>query len=100
MVCYHNNDNIADYGSLGHAEVIDLSIPEDSLADFTKTYLTLMDKDGNRPDMADRGTEFRSLIGIPGGVNSPLFEQLKAVIGDFLTLSEGQGNDSDTIFKK
>ena len=74
MVCYHNNDNIADYGSLGHAEVVDLSIPEDSLADFTRTYLSLMDKDGNRPDMGDRGTEFRSLIGIPGGVDSPLFE--------------------------
>jgi hypothetical protein len=40
-VCYHNSNNIADYGRLGHGEVVGLSIPEASIGDFAKVYFSL-----------------------------------------------------------
>jgi hypothetical protein len=43
-VCYHNLLRVADYGSLGHGEVVGMSIPQDKLLDFTKYYFTLFDQ--------------------------------------------------------
>lgn len=40
-VCYHNFNNIADYGKMGHGEVVGLSIPEKSIGDFAKVYFGL-----------------------------------------------------------
>jgi hypothetical protein len=40
-VCYHNSNNIADYGRLGHGEVVGLTIPEASIGDFAKVYFSL-----------------------------------------------------------
>jgi hypothetical protein len=42
-VCYHNLQRIADYGSLGHGEVVGLNLPENKLADFTAYYFSLFD---------------------------------------------------------
>ena len=40
-VCYHNFQNIADYGKMGHGEVVGMSIPEKSIVDFAKVYFSL-----------------------------------------------------------
>jgi len=67
LVCYHNARNVGDYGKLGHAEVVALSIPSSKFKDFAEEYFRLFDKDGNRPDQfGDRGPEYRNLVGIPG----------------------------------
>ena len=50
IVCYHNLQGIADYGSLGHGEVVGLNIPKDSVEDFAKQYFSLYDSDHDRPD--------------------------------------------------
>lgn len=98
-VCYHNAGKISDYGSLGHAEVVKLNIPPSAFPDFAKEYLKLFSKDGFRPDQfQDRGGEYRNLVGIPGGVNSPLCKQLVDVSvnnGDKLDFAKGKGDDGD-----
>jgi hypothetical protein len=42
-VCYHNWRGIADYGKLGHAEVVGMVIPESAVGDFAKVYFSLFD---------------------------------------------------------
>ena len=99
-VCYHNAKNVGDYGSLGHAEVVGLRIPPSKFEDFAKEYFKLFDDKGNRPDQnGDRGTEYRSLIGIPGGSKSPYFSKVisaSQAVGDKLGFAAGKGNDRDT----
>ena len=36
------------------------------IGDFAEEYFKLF-KNGDRPDLGDRGAEYRSLIGLPGG---------------------------------
>ena len=98
-VCYHNIQGISDYGKLGHAEVVSMRIPANKFEDFAVEYFKLFDKDGLRPDQfGDRGTEYRSLVGIPGGKSSPLAEKLveaSVKAGDKLDFAVGKGDDKD-----
>lgn len=51
----------------------------------------------------DRGGEYRSLIGLPGGMNSADFPDVEAAAkrdGLTLKLVEGKGDDKDTLGKK
>ena len=98
-VCYHNAAQVSDYGSLGHAEVVKLTIPTSFFPEFVRQYCNLFNKDGYRPDQfADKGPEYRSLVGIPGGVNSPLAKQMvdaSIKYGDKLDFAKGKGDDPD-----
>jgi peptide methionine sulfoxide reductase MsrA len=98
-VCYHNALNIADYGSLGHAEVVKLNIPASTFPAFAEEYCRLFDKNGYRPDqLGDRGPEYQNLVGIPGGTKSQLAKQLVDVSirnGDKLDFAKGKGDDPD-----
>jgi peptide methionine sulfoxide reductase MsrA len=97
-VCYHNAANIADYGALGHAEIVSLRIPPSKFEDFAVEYFKLFE-DGLRPDQfGDRGTEYRNLVGIPGGAKSPYAQTLINAIkstGDQVDLAVGKGDDKD-----
>jgi len=99
QVCYHNAKNVGDYGSLGHAEVVALRIPASSIEIFAQEYFKLFDDKGNRPDQSgDRGSEYRSLIGIPGGSKSPYANKIisaSQAVGDKLDFAVGKGNDKD-----
>jgi peptide methionine sulfoxide reductase MsrA len=100
-VCYHNFQSIADYGKLGHGEVVGMKIPEESIGDFAKIYFSLFSKNGERVDPGDRGSEYRSLIGLPGGMSHPMYPQVEeAGIAKGFTLEAGKGNDPDTFGKK
>lgn len=99
-VCYHNVNQVADYESLGHAEVVSLCIPSSSFKDFAIEYTKLFDKNGYRPDQwSNRGSEYRNLIGFPGGVDSNFY--LKQILdaskenGDKLAFTQGLGDDED-----
>jgi len=98
-VCYHNAASIADYGKLGHAEVVGLKIPPSSFNDFAVEYFKLFDAKGDRPDQAgDRGGEYRSLVGIPGGAKSEYAKVLvdaSIATGDKLDFAFGKGDDPD-----
>lgn len=97
-VCYHNAANIADYGKLGHAEVVSLQIPPSQFKEFAVEYCKLF-KDGLRPDQAgDRGPEYRNLVGLPGGAKSEyakLLVKASQETGDELDFAVGKGNDAD-----
>ena len=102
VVCYHNMMGVGDYGNLGFGEVVGMSVPGDSIGSFADQYFALFGSDNERPDKGDRGAEYRSLLGLPGGVKSPYFKEIQAALarsGKKLTLVEGQGNDKDTLGK-
>ena len=40
-VCYHNFQNVADYGKYGHGEVVGMKLPTDKIVDFAKVYFSL-----------------------------------------------------------
>lgn len=40
-VCYHNPQSVADYGRLGHGEVVGLSLPPEKIVDFSEVYFSL-----------------------------------------------------------
>lgn len=42
-VCYHNMQSVADYGKLGHSEVVGMELPKSKVEDFFKFYLGLYD---------------------------------------------------------
>ena len=42
-VCYHNFSGIADYGKLGHGEVVGMTIPQSKIKDFADLYFSLYD---------------------------------------------------------
>lgn len=100
LVCYHNMMGVADYGKLGHGEVVGMRIPVSSYSSFVSTYLSLFDRGGDRPDKGDRGPEYRHLVGMPGGVNSKLFRELEQQAEGRWSLDEGKGDDGDNLGKK
>lgn len=100
-VCYHNLQGVADYGKLGHGEVVGMTIPESSIGDFAKEYFSLFTAAGERVDPMDRGGEYRSLLGLPGGMSHPMYPAVKAAAtAKGMTLAPGKGNDPDTLGKK
>jgi hypothetical protein len=40
-VCYHNFQGVADYGKLGHGEVVGLQLPTDKIVEFAAVYFSL-----------------------------------------------------------
>ena len=42
-VCYHNFQNVADYGKYGHGEVVGMKLPTDNIVNFAKLYFSLYD---------------------------------------------------------
>lgn len=95
LVCYHNFQGVADYGSLGHAEVVAMTVPEEAFGRFASEFWELC-KGGNRADPQDAGGEYRSVVGLPGGIQSPLMGQLREGAGQ-TQLVAGIGNEGDTI---
>ena len=77
-----------------------MKIPPSTYQEFALEYTKLFDKNGFRPDQAgDRGSEYRNLVGFPGGAKSEVY--LKQLIeaskanGDKLAFAEGSGDDPD-----
>ena len=78
-----------------------MSIPETSVGDFAKEYFEMFTKNGERVDPMDKGGEYRSLLGLPGGMTNPMYKQVEeAAMVKGLTLVAGKGNDPDTLGKK
>ena len=42
--------NVADYGQLGHGEVVGVDIPKSAVKGFADQYFSLFGKDSERPD--------------------------------------------------
>lgn len=118
-VCYHFNDPRQVYERLGHAEVVSVELDgltsaaaddggaapslsqeaEREMRAFSKTYFgqfrRLRDGRFQRLDPQDAGPGYRNVVGLPGGVRSPLFEVLKSEAPAGMQLREGQGRASE-----
>lgn len=95
LVCYHNPEGIADYAAMGHAEAVSVSMPEQSVDAFVATFWQVCPH-GNRKDAMDSDHQYRSVIGIPGGMASPLIAKLSSDPAA-AELSAGKGGDADTF---
>lgn len=95
LVCYHNMQGTADYGQLGHAEVVSMKVPEAHFGAFAAKFFELC-PGGVREDTQDGGGEYRSVVGLPGGMSSPLKKVLQEKAGS-TKLTEGKGNEGDTL---
>ena len=100
-VCYHNFQNIADYSKLGHAEVVEVKLPQDKIVDFSDAYFRLFDPDpGDLVNPVDGGPEYRSVIGFPKGMDNPVYTVILAAANTTgFSLELGNGNDPDTVGK-
>lgn len=96
-VCYHNLHGVADYGAMGHAETVSMIVPVASFSAVVDTFWANCWA-GNRQDPQDVGGGYRSVIGLPGGMNSPLLPQLQAHAGAAAAeLTNGYGGEGDTL---
>lgn len=78
-----------------------MTIPEDQIGNFAKEYFDLFTSNGERVDPMDRGGEYRSLLGLPGGINHPMYKEVEAAAeAKGMRLEAGKGNDPDTLGKK
>eukprot|EP00928_Gymnodinium_smaydae_P033836 TRINITY_DN24127_c0_g1_i1.p1 TRINITY_DN24127_c0_g1~~TRINITY_DN24127_c0_g1_i1.p1 ORF type:complete len:230 (-),score=27.68 TRINITY_DN24127_c0_g1_i1:143-832(-) len=94
LVCYHNSAGISDYANMGYAEAVSVSVPEEHFDAFVNQFWEICPH-GNRKDAMDLDHQYRSVIGVPGGMTSPLFARLgKGKIA--AKLVEGHGGDGDT----
>jgi len=100
--CYHNAANFSDYDLLGRAEVVQVDVPGEALDDafstFFSSFIELSKGIWERPDVFDVGAEYRSLVGIPGGLqNVQAMSALRRANLHNMTLHEGRGSDTDTL---
>lgn len=98
-VCYHNSQGVADYGQLGHAEVVSIALPHAAAArKIAKVFFGHICRGGWRSDVQDIGAEYRALAGFPGGMDSPegkAFVEVGRQHG--VNVEAGQGNDPDSL---
>ena len=87
-VCYYYGPKQAVYEELGHAEVVQMERRGESaqtrrqMEAFADTYFGQFRKTPfgmMRLDPQDAGPAYRNVIGIPKGVDSPLFQVLKVL---------------------
>jgi len=86
QVCYETATNVSlDYGELGYAESVRISLDHGLekkqfralVNDFFNSFNAT--KAGfQRPDPQDKGMPYRTMVGIPGGINGSLFHVLEA----------------------
>lgn len=83
-----------------HAEVVDLVVPRSAVFDIAAAYWKMfVGKD--RSHTGDKGPNYRAVIGLPGGMQSPLIADIKASqegnVAQTFELRAGSGDDPDTL---
>ncbi|GLC60026.1 hypothetical protein PLESTB_001565000 [Pleodorina starrii] len=100
-VCYVYSDPRTHYDALGHAEVVQLGVStdprvaEEEMRAFAARYFQQFRQTPGgmqRSDPQDKGPAYRNVIGIPGGVNSPVFRVIQEENKYGMELREGRGN--------
>lgn len=62
----------SDYGRMGHTEVVGFKTPESKVPEFAALLVDRLWVKGIRADPQDRGGEYRSALGLPGGISNPM----------------------------
>ncbi|BDA44563.1 probable peptide methionine sulfoxide reductase MsrA [Coccomyxa sp. Obi] len=99
LVCYYYGPKSTVYEELGHAEVVQVQLDPDKaqkeMEKFADVYFSQFRKTPFgmlRLDPQDAGPGYRNVIGIPGGIKSPLFKVLQERNVHNMKLVEGEGN--------
>ncbi|CAN0381709.1 unnamed protein product, partial [Ascophyllum nodosum] len=107
-LCYHNRRGVDDYGKAGAAEVVSVMIPKSKVPEFANAYFEMFVRYDNgagrvfldRRDPQDRGGEYRSLLGVPGGLDGAMAAPIKEeATKRGLALQGGSGGDPDTLMR-
>jgi len=86
-----------DYGWLGHAEVVSLELPTLAAQRVFEHFLDSVCVSGYRRDLQDEGAEYRSLVGLPGGLEGELGQVFASVAHRRdVVVHAGEGSDGDT----
>ena len=104
MCYYYTTEKDTVYERLGHAEVVQVELRgadeaarEAQYKKMAETFFSQFRRLPNgkmlRQDPQDAGPGYRNVVGIPGGVNSPLFTVLQAENVNNMELREGAGGD-------
>ena len=107
-VCYHSGD-ARDYSTLGHAEVTQVSLDPGRQAAQMRAlaadyFSSFVGPNGQRtrPDAGDIGPAYRSVVGLPGGVRSPLYPTFAAenIFGMRLvpSVAGGDADAANTVY--
>jgi len=97
-VCYHNMNSDSDYGRMGHTEVVAVKVPNDRLLFFMEAFLNLFNSKGIRADPQDAGGEYRTALGLPGGMDNDAVVVLKEFADQKgMKVLPGKGNEEDTL---
>jgi peptide methionine sulfoxide reductase MsrA len=100
-VCYHNMKFDSDYGEMGHTEVVAVKVPNDRLLYFIEAFLRLFNDNGIRADPQDQGGEYRTALGLPGGMDNDAVPVLKYFAEEKgMKVVAGKGNEKDTLKDK
>jgi len=103
-VCYHCGLVCPeDYAGLGHSEVVQVrldaaSAPQQMQAlahDFFDSFRCTVQGGCTRPDPGDQGSAYRSVLGVPGGMDGPLFAVVAAANTHGMRLTRGQGDEGE-----
>jgi len=98
-VCYYYSQPGTVYEKLGHAEVVQVAVRNERAAEdtraFARTYFSQFKRTPLgmiRLDPQDAGPGYRNVIGLPGGIRSPLMEVVREENVNGMRLVEGRGN--------
>eukprot|EP00931_Biecheleriopsis_adriatica_P010500 TRINITY_DN111576_c0_g1_i1.p1 TRINITY_DN111576_c0_g1~~TRINITY_DN111576_c0_g1_i1.p1 ORF type:complete len:304 (-),score=47.42 TRINITY_DN111576_c0_g1_i1:40-951(-) len=92
-VCFNGLAFAPDHVSLGHAQVVRVTLPVDSITDFTRTFADNVEK--RKP--SEKGSQYRAVIGLRGGVKSKYFPVIEDACKGRLKLVEGKGDEKDNF---
>lgn len=92
-LCYNGLLGAPDHVSLGHAQVVRVTLPTGKISDFTKTFLEQL----KERIQAQQGPQFRAVIGIRGGMNSEYYPLISEACDGKVKLVKGEGNEPDTF---
>eukprot|EP00192_Tetraselmis_astigmatica_P011835 CAMPEP_0117672884 /NCGR_PEP_ID=MMETSP0804-20121206/14162_1 /TAXON_ID=1074897 /ORGANISM="Tetraselmis astigmatica, Strain CCMP880" /LENGTH=403 /DNA_ID=CAMNT_0005481555 /DNA_START=64 /DNA_END=1276 /DNA_ORIENTATION=+ len=100
-VCYYYAPPETEYERLGHAEAVGVELrgsAEDRKAqmrEFARVYFKQFRRTPfgmQRQDPQDEGPGYRNIIGVPGGMSSPLMEVIKEENINRMEMMPGKGN--------
>jgi len=104
-VCYDNSKNISVYSQLGHAEAVQLEVRSEAelsvaLQMYFASFVELSPGIFGREDYIDRGPQYRSIVGVPGGAKGPYMPLVRAANLHNMTLVDGaEVKQVDTLGK-
>jgi len=88
-ICYSSALGYPGYAELGHAQVVQLTLPEENITAFAKLFFEEVPK----RSASDKGPQFRPSVGLRRGMKSEFFKLIEQANNGSVKLVKGQGDD-------